>query len=344
MRVAEFDYDLPKELIAQSPQDKRDESRLLILNRKTGEIRESIFRQLIDFLYPNDILVINDTKVIPARIYGKITRQMNEQIVELLLLREIEPNKWEVLARPAKLLKPGVEVIFNSAYAKVLERRDTGIRIVEFYETDVKELLQRQGEIALPPYIKSKPKDINRYQTIYAEKEGAIAAPTAGLHFTEELLSDIRAKGIEIAKLTLHCGLGTFRPVKVELVEEHKMHREEFEISEKTAEVINKGKREGRRIIAVGTTVVRSLESQAFVSKDNVFQVKAHKGFTDLYIYPGYKYKIVDAMITNFHLPKSTLLMLVCAFANKEFIFNAYQYAIEHKFRFYSFGDAMFIY
>ncbi|MEO0092565.1 MAG: tRNA preQ1(34) S-adenosylmethionine ribosyltransferase-isomerase QueA [candidate division WOR-3 bacterium] len=344
MRVAEFDYNLPKELIAQSPQDKRDESRLLILNRLTGEIKESIFRNIINFLYPGDVLVINDTKVIPARIYGRINGKKSGQIVELLLLREIEAGKWEALAKPAKKLKPGVIVTFNGAYAKVLERKETGIRIIEFQGINVRELLNKQGEIALPPYIKSKPKDINRYQTIYAEKEGAIAAPTAGLHFTKELLSNISNKGIEVVKLTLHCGLGTFRPVKVDLVEEHKMHLEEFEITEETARIVNKAKKEHRRVIAVGTTVVRSLESQAFLNKDNISQIKANKGFTDLYIYPGYKYKIVDAMITNFHLPKSTLLMLVCAFADKEFIFNAYKYAIEHKFRFYSFGDAKFIY
>lgn len=344
MQVSEFDYYLPKELIAQHPADKRDESRLLALNRKTGEIKEGIFRDIINYLYPGDVLVINDTKVIPARIYGKLSEKPNESIVELLLLREVESGKWEVLARPARKLKPGVLIQFDKVSAKVLERKETGIRVVDFQGADVKKLLTEYGEIALPPYIKSKSTDINRYQTIYAQKEGAVAAPTAGLHFTKELLFAIQAQGIEITKITLHCGLGTFRPVKVDLVEAHKMHEEEFEITEETAMTVNKAKKENRRVIAVGTTVVRSLESQAFCDQDNTFQVKANKGFTDLYIYPGYKYKIIDAMITNFHLPKSTLLMLVCAFADKEFIFRAYKYAIEHKFRFYSFGDAMFIY
>ncbi|MFB0509505.1 MAG: tRNA preQ1(34) S-adenosylmethionine ribosyltransferase-isomerase QueA [bacterium] len=375
MLTSEFDYYLPKELIAQEPSEKRDESRLLILNRQTGEISEAIFHEIINYLSPNDILILNDTRVIPARIFGTIDTNRR---VELLLLREIEPGLWEALSRPARKVKPGVKIRFNKyqvqskshceersdeaiskplsglprslrslamtseLYAEVIERRESGIRIVKFSPNKVQELLTECGEIALPPYIRKKCKDINRYQTIYGFKEGAIAAPTAGLHFTEELLKNIRAKGIETVFLTLHSGLGTFRPVKVETVEEHKMYPEEFEISEEITQKINQAKNEKRRVIAIGTTVVRALENQAQLGK-NGRNVKPGMGLTNLYIYPPYDFKIVDGLITNFHLPKSTLLMLVCAFANKEQIFRAYDYAIAHQYRFYSFGDAMLI-
>ena len=342
MLVSDFNYNLPKDLIAQYPSEKRDESCLLILNRKTGEIKESVFKDIIEYLNPGDLLVINETKVIPARIYGNINGNTDKQ-VELLLLREIELNIWEALSRPAKKLKPGVIIKYKDAQAKILERKESGIRVVQFSGKDVHELLKEQGEIALPPYIKSKVADINRYQTVYAQKQGAIAAPTAGLHFTQELLQAITKKGIEIQKITLHSGLGTFRPVKEELVEKHKMYHEEFEINKQVAQSINKAKIINRRVIAAGTTVVRTLESQAIQNNDH-WQINANKGMTDLYIYPGYKFKIIDAMLTNFHLPKSTLLMLVCAFTSKEFIFKAYDYAIKNKFRFYSFGDAMFIF
>jgi len=342
MLVSDFDYNLPKEIIAQVPADKRDESRLLMLNRKTGEIQESVFREIVNLLNPGDLLLLNETKVIPARIYGTLDGKNSK--VELLLLREIENNVWEVLSRPAKKLKPGVTVKFKDAQALILESKESGIRIVKFQNTDVHQLLQEQGEIALPPYIRSKQADINRYQTVYAKKEGAIAAPTAGLHFTPELLKEIENKGIEIEKLTLHSGHGTFRPVKEELVEKHKMYYEEYEINEKVAQAVNKAKLENQRIIAGGTTVVRALESQAINKNNGIWQIEPNKGMTDLYIYPGYDFKIVDAMITNFHLPKSTLLMLVCAFTSKEYIFNAYDYAIKNNFRFYSFGDAMLIY
>ncbi|MEO0084945.1 MAG: tRNA preQ1(34) S-adenosylmethionine ribosyltransferase-isomerase QueA [candidate division WOR-3 bacterium] len=342
MLVSEFDYNLPKELIAQQPSEKRDESRLLVLNRKTGEIKETIFKHIIDYLLPNDLLVLNETRVIPARIYGELDKTGGK--IELLLLREIGNNVWEALSRPARKLKPGTLVKFSDASAKILERKESGIRVVEFYGLDVKELLSKHGEIALPPYIRQKPTDINRYQTVFAQKNGAVAAPTAGLHFTNELLADIKNKGIEIQRIILHSGLGTFRPVKAELVENHKMYSEEFEISPQTAEAINKAKIAKRRVIAVGTTVVRALETQATFQNNGVWQITPKTGLTDLYIYPGYEFKIIDAIITNFHLPKSTLLMLVCAFADKKYIFNAYQYAIEKKFRFYSFGDAMFIY
>lgn len=342
MLVADFDYHLPKDLIAQNPCEKRDESRLLLLDKKTGEIKESIFKDIIEYFNPGDLLILNETKVIPARIFGNINGKTDKQ-VELLLLREIEPNIWEALSRPAKKLKPGVVINYQGAQAKILERKESGIRVVEFIGKDVYELLQEKGEIALPPYIKSKVQDINRYQTVYAQKQGAIAAPTAGLHFTPELLKAIQDKGVEVQKIVLHAGLGTFRPVKEELVEKHKMYQEEFEIDDQVAQSINGAKTEKRRVIAIGTTVVRTLESQA-IQNNNNWQIKANKGMTDLYIYPGYKFKIIDAMLTNFHLPKSTLLMLVCAFASKKHIFNAYEYAIKNKFRFYSFGDAMFIY
>jgi S-adenosylmethionine:tRNA ribosyltransferase-isomerase len=340
MLVSAFDYHLPKELIAQVPADIREESRLLIMDRRNGEIKETIFRNIIDLLRAGDLFVLNDTKVIPARIYGKLNGKDKE--VELLLFREIEHNIWEALSRPARKLKVGVTVRFHNASAKIIDRKDSGVRIVEFICDDVDKLLKEQGEIALPPYIQSRQADINRYQTVYAEKKGAIAAPTAGLHFTPKLLQTIEDKGIEIQKITLHAGLGTFRPVKVEQIEEHKMYYEEYEISKNVADAVNKAKKENRRVIAGGTTVVRTLESQAFYN-DNIGQIKANKGMTDLYIYPGYNFKIVDAILTNFHLPKSTLLMLVSAFASREYIFNAYNYAITNKFRFYSFGDAMFI-
>lgn len=341
MLVSEFDYHLPKELIAQIPADKRDESRLLILGRNTGEIKETIFKKIVNILNSGDLLVLNETKVIPARIYGKLNN--TGASVELLLLREIENNIWEALSRPGRKLKTGVIVNFIGAQGKILERKESGIRIVEFEGKNVKELLQEQGEIALPPYIRSKQADINRYQTVYAKKNGAIAAPTAGLHFTPELIKEIENKGIEIHKIALHSGLGTFRPVKEEFVEKHKMYCEEYEINEKVALAVNKAKLKNRRIIAGGTTVVRALESQAINKNNGMWQIKPGKGMTDLYIYPGYDFKIVDTIITNFHLPKSTLLMLVCAFASNQFIFNAYDYAVKNKFRFYSFGDAMLI-
>ncbi len=338
MLTTEFDYYLPKELIAQEPIAKRDESRLLILNRQTGEITDTIFHEILDYLSPNDILVLNDTKVIPARIFGMLD---NNRKVELLLLREIEPGIWETLSRPARKVKPGIRIKFGDYDAEVMERKESGIRIVKFSTNGMHNLLNEYGEIALPPYIRKKCEDINRYQTIYGNKDGAIAAPTAGLHFTGELLKSVVAKGIETVFLTLHAGLGTFRPVKVDTVEEHKMYPEEFEISKEAADKINQAKAENRRVIAVGTTVVRALESQS--ENNNKKKIKPGKGLTNLYIYPGYEFKIVDTLITNFHLPKSTLLMLASAFADKKQIFQAYEYAIQHRFRFYSFGDAMMI-
>lgn len=343
MLVKEFDYDLPKELIAQKPADKRDASRLLLLSRTDGQIQEGFFKDIVKFLIKDDLLVLNETKVIPARIFGNLEKNPNK-LVELLLLREIEDNIWEALARPAKKLQVGVVLKFKDATATILERKESGIRVVRFEGKNVISLLEEKGEIALPPYIKSAGADIKRYQTVYAKNPGSVAAPTAGLHFTTELLNEIESKGVEIKKITLHAGLGTFRPVQVETVEHHKMYFEEFELNQDVADSINRAKREKRRVIAVGTTVVRTLESQALDNTDGIWQVRPHQGMTDLYIYPGYKYKIIDALITNFHLPKSTLLMLICAFAPKQFIFNAYQYAIKNQFKFYSFGDAMFIY
>lgn len=342
MLVRDFDYFLPQELIAQTPFEKRDASRLLLLERQSGKISESLFSDITDFLRPGDLMVLNQTRVIPARIFGKLSNTGYE--VELLLLRNIKDNIWEILSRPARKVKVGVTVNFNGARAKIIERKDSGVRIVEFTGKSVDDLMQEQGTIALPPYIKTDIKDIERYQTIYAKTPGAIASPTAGLHFTNELLDKLQAKGIQIQKITLHAGLGTFRPVLVEKVEDHQMYYEEFEISESVAQAVNKAKRENRRVIACGTTVVRALESQSYFNLSRIGQVNAFSGLTNLYIYPGYEYKLIDAMITNFHLPKSTLLMLVSAFTSKENIFKAYQYAIQNRFRFYSFGDAMFIY
>jgi S-adenosylmethionine:tRNA ribosyltransferase-isomerase len=340
MLVSDFNYYLPKKLIAQIPADMRDESRLLLLNRKTGEIKETIFKGILDLLNAGDILVLNETKVIPARIYGTLDGKNSK--IELLLLKEIENNIWEALSRPARKLIPGTIVKFKEAQAQIIESKESGIRIVQFKGKNVKELLSEQGEVALPPYITSRAADINRYQTVYAKKDGAIAAPTAGLHFTPELLKEIEKKGIEVQKITLHIGLGTFRPVMEELVENHKMYFEEYEVSKTVAMAVNKAKEEKRRVIATGTTVVRTLESQAYQS-NGAWNIKANKGMTDLYIYPGYNFKIVDAILTNFHLPQSTLLMLVCAYATRDYIFKAYDYAIRNNFRFYSFGDAMFI-
>ncbi|MBS4015808.1 MAG: tRNA preQ1(34) S-adenosylmethionine ribosyltransferase-isomerase QueA [Candidatus Latescibacteria bacterium] len=342
MLVKEFDYNLPQEMIAQQPLEHREQSRLLMLQRYSGKISEIIFKDIIDYLKLGDLLVLNQTRVIPARIYGNLAT--TNKRVELLLLRNIKNNTWEALSRPARKLKVGVMVNFEGASAKIVERKESGVRIVEFSGKSVGELMSEQGEIALPPYIKSEVRDFERYQTVYAQNPGAIAAPTAGLHFTPELLDKIRAKGIEIEKIVLHAGLGTFRPVQVDTVEKHTMYYEEFEITDQNAQKINQVKQENRRIIACGTTVVRALESQAIINEQGMSQIKPMRGLTNLYIYPGYGFKIVDAMITNFHLPKSTLLMLVSAFSSKENIFNAYEYAIKNKFRFYSFGDAMFIY
>ncbi len=339
MNVTDFDYDLPEELIAQTPIEKRDESRLMILDTTKKTIEHKMFKNIIDFLNSGDCLVINNTKVIPARLYGKKQTGAN---VEFLLLNRIENDTWEALVRPGRKLLPGTQVTFGDGLLKatVLEVLESGNRKVVFeYNGIFNEILDQIGMMPLPPYIKEKLKDKDRYQTVYAKYEGSAAAPTAGLHFTNDLLEKIKEKNIEIANVTLHVGIGTFRPVKVEKVEEHNMHSEHFYIKQQDVDKINNAKKNGKRVIAVGTTSCRVLES---VSDENGL-LKPYEGDTNIFIYPGYKFKCIDALITNFHLPKSTLLMLVSALAGREFIIKAYEEAVKQKYRFFSFGDAMFI-
>ena len=341
MNIADFDYELPQELIAQHPNDKRDEARLMILNRKTKTIEHKIFKDIIDYLNPGDCLVINNTKVLPARLYG--TKTDTGIQVEFLLLKRIEKDIWEVMVRPGRRLKKGAEVVFGDGILKgiVLETMDNGNRKVQFeYEGIFNEILDKIGLMPLPPYIKESLKDKDRYQTVYAKYEGSAAAPTAGLHFTEELLEKIKAKGVEIANVTLHVGIGTFRPVKVENIEEHEMHSEHFYIKQEDVDKINTAKKNGKRVIAIGTTSCRVLET---ISSEETGLVKATEGDTSIFIYPGYKFKCIDGLITNFHLPESTLLMLVSALAGKDFIMKAYNEAVKQEYKFFSFGDAMFI-
>lgn len=342
MKVSDFNYDLPKELIAQHPMEKRDESRLMVLHRDTKQIEDKTFKDVIDYLEPGDCLVRNNTKVIPARLYGKIVGKTSEKLVELLLLKQLENDNWEVMVRPGKKLREGVKVEFGDGLlnAEILEVMENGDRLVHFeYEGIFNEILDKIGLMPLPPYITERLKDKDRYQTVYAKYDGSAAAPTAGLHFTEELLEKIKEKGVEIANVTLHVGIGTFRPVKVENIEEHHMHSEHYYIKQEDVDKINKAKREGHRIIAVGTTSCRVLES---IAKDNG-EVEPTEGDTSIFIYPGYKFKCIDCLITNFHLPESTLIMLVSSLATKEFIMEAYNKAVEEKYRFFSFGDAMLI-
>lgn len=339
MQVSEFNYELPEELIAQHPVDKRDESRLMVLDRKNKTIEHKAFKDIIDYLKPGDCLVRNNTKVIPARLYGKKDTGAN---VEFLLLKNMGDDIWETIVRPGNKLHSGAKVIFGEGIltAEVLDTMQGGTRKVKFhYEGIFNEILDKIGLMPLPPYIHEKLKQKDRYQTVYAKYDGSAAAPTAGLHFTKELLEKINEKGIEIANVTLHVGIGTFRPVKEETVEEHKMHTEHFYIKKEDADKINKTKQNGGRIIAVGTTSCRVLESVA----DENGIVKECEGDTSIFIYPGYKFKILDALITNFHLPQSTLLMLVSALAEKDYIMKAYEEAVKEKYRFFSFGDAMFI-
>lgn len=339
MKLEEFDYNLPEELIAQVPIQKRDESRLMVVDREKRTIEDKVFRDIIDYLEPGDCLVRNNTKVIPARLYGKKDTGAN---VEFVLLKQLDGDIWESIVRPGNKLKPGSKVIFGDGLlkAEILDVLEDGTRKVKFeYDGIFNEILDQIGLMPLPPYIHEKLKEKDRYQTVYAKYEGSAAAPTAGLHFTNELLEKLQAKGIEIANVTLHVGIGTFRPVKVENVEEHDMHSEHFYIKTEDAEKINKAKREGHRVIAVGTTSCRVLESIA----DENGMVKTTESDTRIFIYPGYKFKCIDALITNFHLPESTLIMLVSALAGKEFIMKAYNEAVEKKYRFFSFGDAMFI-
>ncbi len=340
MNTKDFYYDLPQELIAQKPLDDRTASRLLALNRSTGEITHKHFYDIVDYLNEGDCLVMNNTRVIPARLYGNKIGTGGK--IEFLLLKRLDIDTWEVILKPGRKAREGSRFEFGGGLlrAEVLKVIEDGNRIVRFeYEGIWEELLDRLGEMPLPPYIHEKLTDKERYQTVYSRIEGSAAAPTAGLHFTNELIEKIKAKGVKIAFVTLHVGLGTFRPVSVDNVEEHKMHSEYYEVSEETAKIINETREQGGRIIAVGTTSVRTMESVA----DSSGRIKPCSGNTEIFIYPGYKFKAVDALITNFHLPESTLLMLISAFSDKEKIFNAYNEAIKEKYRFFSFGDAMLI-
>lgn len=339
MKVDEFDYHLPEELIAQKPLPERDSSRLMVLDPTNDEIKESIFKNIKEFLEPGDMLIMNNSRVIPARLYGEKIPTGTE--IELLLLNELEEGRWEVLVKPGRRAKKGVKINFNDILeAEVVEYTDFGGRIVEFsWENgDFENILNQLGEMPLPPYINEKLDDPERYQTVYSEKRGSAAAPTAGLHFTDELIEELKEYGVIIDYITLHVGLGTFRPVRSEDIEDHDMHAEYAEISEDTVAKIKKSKSEGKKVVAVGTTVTRTLESAAQDGKLTSF-----KGWTDIFIYPGYKFKVIDSLITNFHLPKSTLLMLVSALAGREFILKAYHRAVEEEYRFFSLGDAMFI-
>lgn len=340
MTTKDFYYDLPPELIAQHPLKDRAGSRLLVLDKETGKIEHKNFRNIIEYLNPGDCLVMNNTRVIPARLYG--VKEDTGGKIEFLLLKRIDLNTWNVILKPGKRARTGARFVFGDGLlkAEVIEVRPDGNRIVRFeYDGVWEELLDRLGEMPLPPYIKEKLEDKERYQTVYSKIEGSAAAPTAGLHFTNELLESIKKKGVKTAYLTLHVGLGTFRPVSVENVEEHIMHTEHYEVSQEAADIINETRKSGGRIIAVGTTSVRTLET---VAEDNG-TMKAEIGDTSIFIYPGYKFKVTDSIITNFHLPESTLLMLVSAFAGKENIFAAYEQAVKEKYRFFSFGDAMLL-
>ena len=339
MKTSDFDYELPEELIAQTPLKDRSSSRLLVLDKNTGEIEHKSFKDIIDYLNEGDVLVINDTKVIPARLMGVKTD--TNACIELLLLKDLGNDEWECLSRPQKRLHVGTIIKFSDELsAEVTSILEDGVTHVKLlYKGILLEILDRLGEMPLPPYIHEKLKEKDRYNTVYAKNIGSAAAPTAGLHFTEELLSDIKAKGIIVTNVTLHVGLGTFRPVEVDDINNHKMHTEFYMMNSETADILNQAKKEGRRIIAVGTTSTRTLET--IMSKYGEF--KACSGNTDIFIYPGYEFKAINGLITNFHLPKSTLVMLVSALASKEYILNAYKIAVMEKYRFFSFGDAMFI-
>lgn len=346
LNVSDFDYFLPEEQIAQDPLADRSSSKLLVLDKNTGETSHHVFKEIIDYLNPGDCLCINNTKVIPARLIG---RKKTGGVVEVLLLKRLEDekSKWEVLTRPGKKARVGDEIIFGGEgpedfdlLCRVTEVKEDGNRIVEFeYDGIFEEILDKLGQMPLPPYITHRLEDKNRYQTVYAKIEGSAAAPTAGLHFTNELLEQIKEKGVKVVSVTLHVGLGTFRPVQVENILDHKMHSEYYEVSEETAKILNETKANGGRIISVGTTSTRTLES----ATDENGIVHAGSGETQIFIYPGYKFKAIDGLITNFHLPKSTLIMLVSALAGRKNVLNAYKEAVEKKYRFFSFGDAMFI-
>lgn len=340
MDLHDFYYELPRELIAQDPLEDRSGSRLLVLNRSTGETEHHIFREIREYLRPGDCLVVNDTKVIPARLIG--SREGTGAKIEVLLLKRRADDVWETLVKPGKKARPGVRLCFGDGLLRgeVLEVVEEGNRLIRFtYEGIFEEILDRLGQMPLPPYITHQLKDRNRYQTVYAKHDGSAAAPTAGLHFTPELLDEIRKKGVQIAHVTLHVGLGTFRPVKVEAIEDHHMHSEFYVVEEEQARIINETRAGGGRIIAVGTTSCRTLESAA--DEDGV--LRAGSGWTDIFIYPGYEFRLTDCLITNFHLPESTLLMLVSALAGRERILKAYEAAVKERYRFFSFGDVMFI-
>lgn len=340
MNVKDFYFDLPEELIAQHPIEKRDESRLMVVDKNSGSIEHKKFKDIVDYLNSGDCLVLNDTRVLPARLIG--SKQDSGGKMEFLLLRRIDIDTWETLVKPGKRAQIGTRFVFGNGElnAEVVSLGEEGSRIVKFYYEGIfEEVLDRLGQMPLPPYIKESLEDRERYQTVYSKEVGSAAAPTAGLHFTKELLDKIREKGINIAFVTLHVGLGTFRPVKAETIEEHVMHSEYYTMSKETADIINSTKRNGKRVIAVGTTSNRTLES---IADDNGI-VKEQSGWTEIFIYPGYRFKVVDALITNFHLPESTLIMLVSAFAGRENTMKAYKTAVEDKYRFFSFGDAMFL-
>lgn len=341
MDVKDFDYELPQELIAQDPLEDRSGSRLMVLDRKTGAVTHKIFKDIIEYLEPGDCLVINNTKVIPARLFG--VRIGTEAKIELLLLKRRENDIWETLVKPGKKCRIGTKISFGEGLltGEIIDVVEDGNRLIRFtYEGIFEEILDRLGQMPLPPYITHQLQDKNRYQTVYAKYDGSAAAPTAGLHFTPELLEAIRQKGVEIAEVTLHVGLGTFRPVKVDTIEEHHMHSEFYRIDRSEADKINAARAAGKRVIAVGTTSTRTLESAAL--PDGTITEKS--GWTDIFIYPGYTFRVVDALITNFHLPQSTLVMLVSALAGREHILGAYEEAVKERYRFFSFGDAMFIY
>ena len=340
MDLKDFNYDLPEELIAQDPLEDRSSSRLMVLHKDTGRIEHKIFRDIIDYLNPGDCLVINDTKVIPARLMG--IKEDTGAAIEVLLLKRNADDVWECLVKPGKKARTGARIVFGEGLlvGEIVDVIEDGNRMIKFhYEGIFEEILDKLGQMPLPPYITHKLQDKNRYQTVYAKHEGSAAAPTAGLHFTEKLLDKIQAMGVKIARVTLHVGLGTFRPVKVENILEHHMHSEFYQVDKEAADIINETKANGGRVIAVGTTSTRTLESVA----DENGHIPVKSGWTEIFIYPGYKFKAIDCLITNFHLPESTLVMLVSALAGRENVLHAYDVAVQEKYRFFSFGDAMFI-
>lgn len=340
MNVKDYDYDLPEELIAQDPLEDRSSSRLMVLDRQTGDVEHRHFTDILEYLHPGDCLVINNTKVIPARLFG--VKEDTQAKIEVLLLKRKENDIWETLVKPGKKAKPGTKLVFGDGLltAEVVDVVEEGNRLIQFhYDGIFEEILDQLGQMPLPPYITHQLKDKNRYQTVYAKYDGSAAAPTAGLHFTKELLQKVKDMGVDIAEVTLHVGLGTFRPVKVDNVLDHHMHSEFYMVSQEAADKINRAKENGHRVIAVGTTSTRTLEAAA----DENGHLQETSGWTEIFIYPGYQFKVIDALITNFHLPQSTLVMLVSALAGREHVLHAYETAVKEKYRFFSFGDAMLI-